>query len=447
MLGHRDRGQTEMIFAGSIADFIPDDHILMRVDKVLDLSWLRAEVSGCYSPHMGRPGIDPEVAVRLMLAGLLCNIVHDRRLMREAQVNLAIRWFAGFGLTDTLPDHSSLTRIRQRWGRSRFGRIFERSVLACVDAGLVGGDMLHVDATLIRADVSWSSLAHEYVQASSEANNPAQRGKTPKPKKVKRSRTDKDARMATNKYNQRMEPCFKQFTGVDSQCGVQVDVAVVCADRHEGSSLMEQVERVEALTDKSLSVVTADRGYSSAANYDKTERHGLRAVIPAQKPRRARVPISRFNFDAHNDVLRCPKGRHLRPSTRTKHGRVYRTKAKDCKTCPMRTDCLSPKAVSRSVIVQDGYPALLRARRRHIRKEPADKAAYNAHRFRVEGVHGEAKTCHGLHRAVRRGLDNMAIQAFLTAAAINLKRLAKAYCWILWHMPRQKRQYRWMYNP
>ena len=261
------------------------------------------------------------------------------------------------------------------------------------------------------------------------------------PKKVKRSRTDIDARMATNKYNQRMEPCLKQFTGVDSQCGVQVDVAVVRADRHEGSSLMQQVERVEALTGNTLSVVTADRGYSSAANYDKAERHGIKTVIPAQKPRRARVPISRFNFDAHNDVLRCPQGRHLRPRTRTKHGRIYRTKTKDCKSCPLRTDCLSPKAASRSVIVQDGYPALLRARRRHLRKEPADKSAYNTHRFRVEGVHGEAKTCHGLRRAVRRGLANMAIQAFLTAAVINLKRLAKAYCWLFWYMQPKRPKY------
>ena len=83
MLGRKARGQTELVFAGSIAEFIPEDHILVRVDKVLDLSWLPDEVAECYSPGMGRPGIDPEVAVRLMLAGLLLGIVHDRRLMRD----------------------------------------------------------------------------------------------------------------------------------------------------------------------------------------------------------------------------------------------------------------------------------------------------------------------------------------------------------------------------
>jgi len=119
------------------------------VDRVLDLSWLREEVAGLYCDGNGRPGIDPEVAVRLMLAGFLLGIVHDRRLMREAQVNIAIRWFAGYGLHETLPDHSSLTRIRQRWGPERFRRIFERTVRACLDARIAKGEIVHIDASLI----------------------------------------------------------------------------------------------------------------------------------------------------------------------------------------------------------------------------------------------------------------------------------------------------------
>ena len=119
MLGKKDR-QPELFVAGSLRELLPDDHILVRVDRVLDLSWLRAEVAELYSADNGRPGIDPEVAVRLMLAGFLLGRVHDRRLMREAQVNLAIRWFIGYGLHEPLPDHSSLTRIRQRWGAERF---------------------------------------------------------------------------------------------------------------------------------------------------------------------------------------------------------------------------------------------------------------------------------------------------------------------------------------
>src|SRR3954463_14764957 len=122
MLGRKERDQLELLITGSLRQLLPDDHILARVDRVLDLSWLRDEVADLYCSDNGRPGIDPEVAVRLMLAGFLLGLVHDRRLMREAHVNIAIRWFVGYGLHEVLPDHSSLTRIRQRWGAERFRR-------------------------------------------------------------------------------------------------------------------------------------------------------------------------------------------------------------------------------------------------------------------------------------------------------------------------------------
>jgi transposase len=117
MLGHKERDQLELFITGSLRQLIPDEHVLVRVDRVLDLSWLRGEVADSYCLEDGRPGIDPEVAVRLMLAGLLTGIVHDRKLMREAQVNIAIRWFAGHALHEKLPDHSSLTRIPPALGR------------------------------------------------------------------------------------------------------------------------------------------------------------------------------------------------------------------------------------------------------------------------------------------------------------------------------------------
>lgn len=138
MIGHQNRDQLEFFVCGSLRDLVPDDHILARVDRVLDLSWLRDEVADLYAPGVGRPGIEPEAAVRLMLAGFPLGVVRDRRLMREAQVNPAIRWFAGYGLNARLPDHSSLTRIRQRWGAERFRRIFERTVRDCVKAGPSG---------------------------------------------------------------------------------------------------------------------------------------------------------------------------------------------------------------------------------------------------------------------------------------------------------------------
>ena len=158
MIGKQERWQEDLFVAGPLSSLIPDDHILKRVDAILDLSWLSELVKDTYCADNGRRSIDPESALRLMLAGFFEGITQDRKLMRTAQVNLAIRWFAGYRLHESLPDHSSLTRIRQRWGMERFKQIFQRIVRQCVDAGLVGGKTVHIDATLIRADVSWESL-------------------------------------------------------------------------------------------------------------------------------------------------------------------------------------------------------------------------------------------------------------------------------------------------
>ena len=196
MIGKQDRWQEDLFVAGPLSSIIPHDHVLRRVDDVLDLSWLRNEVSELYCEANGRPSIDPESALRLMLAGFFQGIVHDRKLMKEAQVNLAIRWFAGYRLDERLPDHSSLTRIRQRWGPQLFKRIFQRIVQQCIEAGLVSGETVHIDATLMRADVSWESLTTEYAEKTLTENKsgdddkdpPKKTSRTGKPKK--RSKTD-----------------------------------------------------------------------------------------------------------------------------------------------------------------------------------------------------------------------------------------------------------------
>ena len=99
MLGRKERGRLELFITGSLRQLIPDDHMLVRIDRALDLSWLRSEVADCYCCDDGRPGIDPEVAVPADACGLLTGIVHDRKLMREAHVNIAIRWFAAMRFT------------------------------------------------------------------------------------------------------------------------------------------------------------------------------------------------------------------------------------------------------------------------------------------------------------------------------------------------------------
>jgi transposase len=432
VLGHKERNQLELFITGSLRQLIPNDHVLVRVDRILDLSWLRGEVADCYCCDDGRPGIDPEVAVRLMLAGLLTGIVHDRKLMREAHVNIAIRWFAGYALHERLPDHSSLTRIRQRWGAERFRKIFKRTVEACLNAKIATAEVVHIDASLIRANVSWDSLVERHVgdvlsenQSGEEMEGEKKERQSGIYKKV--CATDPDATMATNARNRRLEPAYKQHTAVDDKVGVILDVEVTTGQKNEGEMIEPQVDEVQATTGIAIKTVTADAGYSYGKVYGALEQRGIDALIPAKaEPIRSRVPLRRFRYDAKHDLLKCPMGRILRPARPIKHGRFFYSKARDCARCPLRCDCLSKGRVNKAVVVGDHYPALLRARRRRDRWSAEDQRLYQRHRWRSEGFHGEAKTWHGLARAIRRGLGNMKIQAYLTAAAINLKRLAAA---------------------
>lgn len=426
MIGRRERWQENLFVACRLRDLIPEDHILRRVDEVLDLSWLRDEVRGLYDETNGRPSIDPEAAVRLMLAGLFCGIVEDRKLMREAQVNMAIRWFAGYRLDEKLPDHSSLTRIRQRWGAEGFRRIFARTVKACVEEGLVSVETVHVDATLIRADVSWKSLTRRHVEKVLEENEDACVRKSGRGKKY--SVTDPDATMSTSRRDYHLEPTYKAHVAVDDKAGVVLDVKVTTGEASEGNELMEQLGRVEESCGGKPDVVTADAGYAHPSNYASLEEADIDAVIPPQRERgkASRLPLRRFKYDGKHKIVRCPGGKVLERKGRRANGWTYRAARGACRGCALRERCVSKTAKVRTVLIVDGYESLQRARRRRGRWGERERRLYDRHRWRSEGSHAEAKTRHGMRRASRRGLWNVSIQVYLVAAVMNLKRLAAA---------------------
>jgi transposase len=309
MLGKRERRQPELFVAGSLGDLVPDDHVLVRVDRVLDLAWLPGAVGDCYCADNGRPGIDPEVAVRLMLAGLLLGLVHDRHLMREAQVNLAIRWFIGYGLHEALPDHSSLTRIRQRWGAARFRRIFQRTIEACVAAGIAKGEVVHIDSSLVRADVSWDAIARHHVEAVAAANGDAAgsdgssdqgaAGDGCAPRALGKApvvcTSDPDATLATDHRARRSAPAYKQHTAVDGHVSVVLDVAVTTGAVHDTMTVDAQLDAIPALTGTAIQTATMDGAYAITRVFASLEQRGIEAVVPAkqERPPKTVIPVRR----------------------------------------------------------------------------------------------------------------------------------------------------------
>jgi transposase len=435
MLGEQDRKKQVEFFTPLILEkLIPDDYILKKVDKVLDLKWIRDEVSGLYSETMGRPSIDPECAVRLMLAGFFLGIVHDRKLMREAEMHLGIRWFAGYRMEDQLPDHSTLSKLRTRWGVGLFKKIFQLTVKQCMEAGLVDMETVHVDATLIRADASWESIVEihtdEVVRENDEDENGGKAdGKRGSGRKEKVSTTDPDSSLARSGKFDKPQPRFKQHTAVEDKSGVVVDVDVTTGRTQEVHELVGQIQRVEENTGVRPGKVTCDAGYAAGVNFEAMEDMGIDAVIPTRREvRKGRsIPIRRFKYNARYDYVKCPGGKKMSRAGRSANkGWHYAAKREDCMRCGLRKRCLGEKKPFRSVVIVDGYTSLLRARRRSLREKITASEEYKRHKWLVEGRQGEAKVCHGLARAVRRGLDQVAIQVFMTAAVMNLKRLAAA---------------------
>jgi hypothetical protein len=192
--------------------------------------------------------------------------------------------------------------------------------------------------------------------------------------------------------------------------------------------ILDRLDATAATTGVPIGAATADAGYAYAKVFAGLEAREIAGIIPTKaEPIRSKVPLRRFRYDAKHDHLKCPRGKTLRlHRTKISHGRFFASKVRDCKGCDLAALCLSPSRATKSVVIAHDYPALLRARRRRERWSEEDDRLYLRHRWRSEGFHGEAKTWHGLARAVRRGLQNMRIQSYLTAAAINLKRLAAA---------------------
>jgi IS5 family transposase len=353
--------------------------------------------------------------------------------MREAQVNLAIRRFIGYALHEALPDHSSLTRIRQRWGEDIFRRIFTRVVQQCQAAGLVSAETVHIDASLIRANVSMDALVSHHLDAV-EAANDAERDARTSGKFKKLCRTDPDATMATSSRAP-LRPAYKQHTAVDDLAGVVVDVEIVTGEEHDTGRFTERLDAIGEALGATPDRITADTIYGVGRVYAALEERQIEAVIPPlRSPRRKGAqgfPTERFKYDPHHDVVRCPAKKRLTPRNSTKSGRWYRADRRDCARCPLKAQCLPQGAPSRRVHIVTNHAAILRARRKRAAWGKDDHAIYTRHRWRVEGAHGTAKTLHGLARAIRRGLENMKIQALLTAIAMNLKKLAAAVILLL----------------
>ena len=426
-----------------LESFVSEDHFLRQIDRVLDLSFVRELTAACYADGKGRPSIDPEVFFRMQLVAYFNGITKDRRLCEEIRYNLAYRWFCRLSLGEDVPEHSSLTRIRDRLGEEIFEKAFREIVGQCKKKGLVKDECrVMTDATLIAADASLDSLVHvDPAQAKKEEEAQQRRGTfaghAPRKlsNKTHRSHSDPDATLAQKKGTPRQLK-YKVHQTIDADSRVILDTEVTTGARHDNQPYLAQLERVRDCYEITIREAIADRGYGSAEIINTLRSHQAATFIPLWSGRvgNSKYLKGELVYEKEHDRFRCPEGKYLIPNpTVTENHKRYVISSKVCRNCPQASTCPArTRGRSHQRFVMRNLDQDLFEQVQVQMEQPAFLDRASERMWKCEGLFAEAKQYHGLSRAKYRGRRKMQIQAYLIAIVQNLKRLLfLLYCWLL----------------
>lgn len=441
----RQSPQPPLFACVQLEQMIPRDHILRRIQDVIDFSFIDRLTAGLYSP-MGRPSVPPQVLVRMLVIGYLQGITSERRLCQEVHLNLAYRWFCGLSLEDKVPDHSTFSKNRHgRFaGKNLFRDLFYEVVHQAMARGLVSGRHLTVDATTVQANASLNSLEpivvamspQQYVEQLDGANPPVtdldqKRDDPPPPPKLSndthRSDSDPDARLLAKRF-EKTQLAYSDNVLMDNAHRVIVDVEVTEPNLHvEGQVAGEMLERSRLRLGLKPQTVGGDKAYGYGAAVRRLCEAGVEPHTPApligQWNAQGIFGKNDFRYDREHDELICPAGKRLRK--RTEHARnrqtEYAARLRDCRDCPLKSQCTR---------------ARYRVAHRHWDQDYLDRAeaaraslGYRLSqrcRKRIEHLFAEAKEQMGLRRARRRKWGNVTEQCLMTALVQNIKRIVAA---------------------
>lgn len=451
MLGPRQEAQSALFYEFSLDAHVPQDHLLRSIDRFVDLSSIRAHLADFYS-HTGRPCIDPELLVRMLIVGYCFGIRSERRLCEEVHLNLAYRWFCRLDLNDRIPDHSTFSKNRHgRFRESNLLRqVFEMTVVRCIKEGFVGGQGFAADASLIVADVQkqnssnpedWAAqeitpedaprAVREYLDALDDVAFGAASETTPK--------FTAHADPASQWTAARKGPAFFAYSDnylIDTDHGIILDVEATRSIRQaEVGAMRRMIDRTEERFGLKPEWVAADTAYGAAENlvWLALKRQILPFIPVFDNSKRDDGTWSRsdFTWDEENDKYICPEGKELKHTRRNYSdparrasglkARNYGALKSDCQNCPSKARCC-PKTPTRR-IRREKYEIVRDFVRQCTASEFNPKA--QARRKKVEMLFAYLKRILGLGRLRLRGPCGVQDEFTLAAIAQNLRKLAK----------------------
>jgi transposase len=447
MMGERRNGQDALFYEFSLERHVPTEHLLRSIDRFVDLDGVRRELVPFYS-EVGRPSIDPELMIRMLIVGYCFGIRSERRLCDEVHLNLAYRWFCRLGLDGAVPDHSTFSKNRH--GRFRdsdlLRKVFETSVQRCIAEGLVGGEGFAVDASMIKADANRQRSVPGSEWQAPEAANHAIREYL----EVLDDAAFGAATPVVPKFISNADP-GSRWTGangglaffayctnylIDLANAVIVDVEATTAVRQaEVTAQQRMIDRTHERLGLCPERLAADAAYGSAENLAwLVHQRGIEPHIPVfDRSQRTDGTFSRddFTYDHVSDTYRCPAGKTLRRYRRQfsvprtgvmkDNSMRYRASMRECEACPLKPRCC-PNAPARKV------PRSVHEGARDLARDIAKTEAYQIsrdQRKKVEMLFAHLKRILKLDRLRLRGPNGARDEFHLAATAQNLRKLAK----------------------
>jgi transposase len=458
MMGRQDRDQGQLFYEFSLDEMIPTDHLLRRINvfAAAVLADLHHQLKAFYS-DIGRPSVDPELMIRMLLVGYCYGIRHERRLCQEVALHLAYRWFCKLDLDDKVPHHSTFSV--NRLGRFReseiLRHIFERVVAACMAAGLVKGEGFAVDASVMEANASryhgkapdeldWSDAQRqkravaEYLaglEAEARAQEDGASGgsgsdgtptTTPDRKPPKVISPSDPCSAWTAKANKRVQFGYGLNYLIDLEHAIIVDVEPTPARTYDEvestKAMLDRTERCFSLKPKRLA---ADTAYGTGRFLGWLVARGIAPHIPvrdASERDDGTFSRSDFRWDRRRGVYICPNNKVLHTTGTVYDGTLLRYRASkfDCDACPFKMRCC-PNTSARHV------PRDLQEDARDVARRLMGTTRFlksRDERKRVEMRFAHLKTHHGFERMRLRGLSGARDEFHLAAIVQNLKTMA-----------------------
>ena len=437
MMGQHDRSEA-LFYYFRLEDQVPEHPLLRLIDKHISFEFVRQQLKDSYS-ETGRPSIDPELLLRILLIGYLYGITSERKLVEELRMHLAWRWFTGLGFDEEIPHHSTFSKNRHgRFQESKlFEQLFEQIVRQCVEVGLVEGQHLSVDGSFVEANAAKESRipreqlaeaaqVHQTVRQylrEVEEQNPVEE---PVHEQDRVSTTDPDSTYATKGGTPARLGYYDNYL-VDNDSCVIVGVQATAARMSQETVAAEaMLTRFAAWQGRAPESVAADTTYGNGEFLQWLADRGITPYMRTRdsihRKRSLFFGPERFTYEPEHNRYICPAGQPLNYG-----GRVYRNRAfnyigtrKRCAACALKAQCTS--APFRSLNIHQQEPA--RQRARELANTP-EFARAQRQRKKVEALFAELKNQIGLRRLRLRRLKFVREQFFLAAVAQNIKRLVR----------------------